>query len=53
MFRNAIDSTGGAVNAAFAGMSAELWLVIPGGLILFGIIYGLGRTKKAAKVAAA
>lgn len=38
---------------AFAGLAAQLWLVIPAGLALFGIIYGIGRAKKAAKVAAA
>lgn len=41
------------VLAAFADLAAQLWLVIPVGLGIFGIIYGIGRAKKAAKVAAA
>lgn len=38
---------------AFSDMASQLWLVIPAGLTLFGIIYGIGRAKKAAKTAAA
>lgn len=45
-------TVGGAVNTALDGLTDQIWLVIPGGLIVFGIIYGLGRAKKAAKVAA-
>jgi len=47
------NSLSGAILEAFSGMATELWLVIPAGLALFGIIYGLGRAKKAAKTAAA
>lgn len=45
-------SIGNAITTAFSGITAELWVVIPIGLAIFGVIYGLGRAKKAAKVAA-
>jgi len=41
------------VLTAFSGIVEQLWLVIPAGLGIFAVIYGLGRAKKAAKVAAA
>lgn len=44
---------GSAIVAAFGDIVAQAWVVIPVGLGVFGLIYGLGRTKKAAKVAAA
>lgn len=43
----------GVVITALTGLIAQVWLVIPIGLTVFGVIYGIGRTKKAAKVAAA
>jgi len=41
------------VLTAIGDLVSQVWLVIPAGLGIFGIIYGLGRTKKAAKTAAA
>lgn len=46
-------SLGGAITTALGDLIAQVWVVIPIGLTIFGVIYGLGRTKKAAKVAAA
>ena len=43
----------GAVLTAIGDLTAQLWLVIPAGLAVFGIIYGLGVVKKGAKKAAA
>lgn len=49
-----VDPTvGSAVVTAFGDLIAEIWLVIPAGLAVFGLIFGLGKAKKAGKVAAA
>lgn len=44
---------GAAVVTAIGSLVAQLWVVIPVGLGVFGIIYGLGKVKQAAKKAAA
>lgn len=44
---------GAAVVTALGALTAQLWVVIPVGLGVFGIIYGLGVVKKGAKKAAA
>jgi len=43
----------GVVLSALGDIVGQVWLVIPAGLAVFGVIYGIGRTKKAAKTAAA
>lgn len=44
-----MNTVGAAVASAFAGLEDQIWLVIPGGLVVFGIIYGIGIVKKAGK----
>lgn len=44
---------GAAVVTALGDLVSQLWVVIPVGLTVFGIIYGLGVVKKGAKKAAA
>lgn len=44
---------GGSVVTALGDITGQLWVVIPVGLAVFGIIYGLGKVKQAAKKAAA
>ena len=44
---------GSAVVTAIGDLVTQVWLVIPVGLGVFGIIYGLGKVKQAAKKAAA
>lgn len=46
------NSISGVVITALNDLIGQVWLVIPIGLAIFGVIYGLGRAKKAAKVAA-
>lgn len=47
------DQLSTTVNTSFAGVSDQMWLVIPGGLVIFGILFGLVKAKKAGKTAAA
>lgn len=50
----ALDPTiGSAVVGSFSDLVAQAWLVIPAGLGIFGLIYGLGKVKQAGKKAAA
>lgn len=46
-------SLSGVLITAFGDLIAQIWLVIPIGLGIFGVIFGLAKSKKAAKVAAA
>ncbi|WBU38528.1 hypothetical protein [Homoserinibacter sp. YIM 151385] len=48
----ATNSVGSAFVAALGDIQGELWIAIPVGLTIFGIIYGLGLVKKAGKKAA-
>lgn len=57
MFRGLLavvnPTVGDAVNTSFEGLVDQAWVVIPGGLLIFGLIYGIGVVKKAGKKAAA
>lgn len=46
------NTVGGVVNTATAGLQENIWAVIPGGLLVWGIIFGLRKAKQAAKTAA-
>jgi hypothetical protein len=49
----AVDPTlGSTVTNAFDGVTDQMWVVIPVGLAIFAIIFGLTKVKKAGKAAA-